>query len=302
MLNEWRQQLELPFDGEGKPAHANVLDGLLEIQTKTKVSSYHSDENFDRLFQKAEDNAFEIFQNSFENETLEEIIVQDFMKVYDIDNELYTDIFIKDMTEKSKNNYGEDVDELMDISDIIDKFVDEYSYDIRMCLNAKGIKTFTEYEEGILKDHFKVEISDFQYTVEQDEDGLIDIWRVVNYIKKQPNVDDVWDKDNYNQDEYQEIISHGRLGIYWSWDEDSAEPHWSSGDGINLVLHAKVKPEYINWVSTLHKNSYQLKEEREIQVIEGKEVLLYDVTTYNRKFNQGKNSRSLNINTMIKKY
>ena len=50
-LNEWRQQLELPFNGDGKPAHANVLDGLQEIQTKTKASSYNSTENFDNLFQ-----------------------------------------------------------------------------------------------------------------------------------------------------------------------------------------------------------------------------------------------------------
>jgi hypothetical protein len=299
-INEWRQQLEIPFDKNGKPAHINVLDGLLDIQTKTKLSSYTSSVKVETLLSDAEDNAFEYFNDGFEDEYMREIFGVDFLEGYN-SKDLYTDEFIKDVTETTTDNYGEQVKDIMDFSDILDVFENEYSNDISNILNKKGQEQFEKYERDRLYDHFQDEVSDFTYSLDSIENGtefgddLISVWRVISYNKAP------WTGENQTPDEYQEIIKRGNVGEYWSWDESAAEPHWGNGGGIDLVLHGLVKPENVNWVQTLYKNAYHLKEEREIEIIPGKEILLYDVTTYSNYSSKNKPQGSLGIEPMIVK-
>jgi len=294
-INEWRQQLEIPFDSKGKPAHINVLDGLLDIQTKTKVSSYKSNKKIEPLIEDAENIAFDYFSEGFDDEYMQDVFSTDFLEEYD-SIDLYTDNFVKDVTETITNGNGEQVEEIMKLSDILDVFVDDYSSDISDILNKKGQQYYEKYERDRLFDHFQDGVSDFQYNIGTDYDGLIDIWRVITYNKKESEPG----SNDSNKDEYHEIISRGNVGKYWSWDKDAAEPHWGMNGGINLVLHGSVKPENINWIQTVYKNVYGLKDESEIEVIKGKEILLYDVTTYVNYSNDIKQA-SLGIEPMIVK-
>ncbi len=61
-------------------------------------------------------------------------------------------------------------------------------------------------------------------------------------------------------------------GIYWSWDEKSAQAHWGSyqnGD-VEWMLRGHVDHDDINWVTTLAMNaSLSYADEREIRLNEG---------------------------------
>jgi hypothetical protein len=305
-LNEWRQQLEIPFDKNGKPAHINVLDGLLDIKTKTKVSSYTSSEEIDSLIEYAKKGALEDFINEYNDEYMLDTFRYDFLEMNDVTLVLYTQDFIDTMSTTEIDNNGKEFARLMSISDIDDEMLKNQD-DIRDCLNVKGIKKYDKYERDRLLDIFEDYFWEFNSEVNDNNstDGLIDIWRVITYNKAEPNLDDMTngDKENFNKDdEYHDIIARGCVGEYWSWAEDAAAPHCGGGGGIDLLLHGRVKPEYVNWASTLYKNVYALKDEAEIEILQGKEILLYDVTTYVASYSHRKNgtkSVSLDIEPMI---
>jgi hypothetical protein len=203
------------------------------------------------------------------------------------------------MTRTETNDNGKEVTQIMDISDITNEMSENLD-NIRDGLNTKGIKKYDEFERARLKDVFDDGVYDFQCEVndKNTEDGLINVWRVITYNKAEINLDDI------AKDEYHDILDRGCVGEYWSWDEDAAAPHCGSGGGIDLILHGRVKPEYVDWVSTVYKNIYAFKEESEIEVIPGKEILLYDVTTYVANYSHVRNntkSVSLGIEPMIVK-
>jgi hypothetical protein len=86
------------------------------------------------------------------------------------------------------------------------------------------------------------------------------------------------------------------LGIYWSYDEDTAEAH-SSGAGDQYRITAWIKPEYIDWVMTIYKSAYDLKIEDEIQVNEGVDIL---VTSIEKTLHGNLISEPIEINYILK--
>jgi hypothetical protein len=73
-------------------------------------------------------------------------------------------------------------------------------------------------------------------------DGKVSMWRVI-LVKPE------W---------IQHLSQYGgRLGIYWSFEKNAAEPHWgfkSQEKPHYALMQISVKEEYIDWISTVEAN------------------------------------------------
>jgi len=67
-----------------------------------------------------------------------------------------------------------------------------------------------------------------------------------------------------------QAIKYQGVGIYWSWDENSAECHWGSG-GPNVTLHGIINKNNVDWEGTLYANMFPAlgDDEKEVRLIEG---------------------------------
>ena len=89
-----------------------------------------------------------------------------------------------------------------------------------------------------------------------------------------------------------------RLGIFWTYDIESAEPHWGydkDNRSKEIILEIKINEEYINWVETyrLGLEHEFMNEEKEMRlfkntpidiqniIFDGKEVDLKDIKKFN---------------------
>jgi hypothetical protein len=102
------------------------------------------------------------------------------------------------------------------------------------------------------------------------------IYRAITYQKTQ--------KDDYgffdDRDEFENALDHRGVGIYWSWVEEGAEPH-GGGYGETYVLYGKIKPEFVNWKSTIYKNAWEyMNGEKEIETKQNVSVLIYKIKKY----------------------
>jgi len=78
-------------------------------------------------------------------------------------------------------------------------------------------------------------------------------------------------------------IKESGVGIYWSYDKNSAEAYSGRDNGQNniVLLTATVEAENVDWEQTLTKSLYSLSNEREIELIEGTNVDLLEMEIYN---------------------
>jgi hypothetical protein len=84
-------------------------------------------------------------------------------------------------------------------------------------------------------------------------------------------------------DEYLYKLKEGNvesLGIYWSFEEDTAEAHWAkAGHDRKILFVASVNGKHIDVEGTLTSwlHPYTGKEERELRILEGSAVSLIEV-------------------------
>lgn len=283
-IYEFRQQLELPFDNKhplhGKPTHVHVKDALEDIKLKENPDNYTSDANIDELYKKHYNDALNLYLESWGWNEPPQDLMYNFINSYPIsDNmELYSSEFINDLKSDDIN-----IDDNYEVCNNI--IYDELDYEY--CLTKRGER---ELFSDFAKDQFESDLDthDFLYSLEKDENGLIFIWRAIDFSEGSKN------------DVYENILEYGKVGIYWSWEERGAEPHGSIG-GETYILCAKVKPEYVNWTNTIYKNAYRLKDEMEIELQKDTKVLLYDIIL-DKKWNMSKfrfEEKSLDIKPMI---
>jgi len=140
--------------------------------------------------------------------------------------------------------------------------------DFHYMLSDKGLKKADEIDKNQAFDILRDE-NDIEYYIKENEDeiGLINIYRAISY------------ESSGIKDEYENAIKYGGVGVYWTWDINSAEPH-SSSYYNTWILHAKVKPEDIDYVNTIYKSVYSLRDEREIELNGDAEVLVYAISKY----------------------
>lgn len=153
--------------------------------------------------------------------------------------------------------------------DNMDEYI-VYEYAIEYNIDYKELEDDEEFlESKELRDYFNYQMEylcdNVIYTFENDiinHDDTIDIWR---HMKVKPD----WK---------QHLLKEGKhLGIYWSWDEHAAEPHWGYGADRSLlaVLESKVNQRYVDWKSTIinNMNPWQ-RDEKEVTLRRGTPIKL----------------------------
>ena len=74
-------------------------------------------------------------------------------------------------------------------------------------------------------------------------------------------------------------IAERPLGVYWSYDEHSAEAHWGSTGQTYYLMKSKAPLGAIDWATTVAQNAHPVYEdEAEIKLIEGSVVELLSVS------------------------
>jgi len=273
-INEYRHQLEIPFDNKhplhDKPFHVHILDALLDMDNNNNVKEddYYSDwinSDISNAWENNKIGAFEQFRNNiFSSDDMEVNYV--FLNSYNpIDTPEYFNneiaLYIK---EKELENIQIDTEDVIDSFDLYDNL---YNY-----LSNKGQRAFEDYA---IEELFNNKIDEYgcQWTLERNltDTGLVPLYRAIKYDKGR------------NDDLYQNIMYYKCVGIYWTFDYDSAIPH-GAGAGKTVILSAYVKPEYINWKQTIFKSAWDLNDEKEVELLYDKDIMIWGISIENKDY------------------
>lgn len=78
------------------------------------------------------------------------------------------------------------------------------------------------------------------------------------------------------------------LGIYWSYNPECSEAHWSqrSPGSLDLTLTGVVNPRFVDWMSTIFQN-ISMPEECEIRLIENSPIELISIDNLRKNAYKG---------------
>ena len=95
-------------------------------------------------------------------------------------------------------------------------------------------------------------------------------------------VDKLWIK-NIKQGDF--------FGIYWSYEEDAAEPHWGYNDikkEVSILIEGEVNINDINWIKTIQANMHpSYEEEKEIYLDKDTLIKLISIKMNDKYVNIG---------------
>ena len=172
-------------------------------------------------------------------------------------DDIVTKVFIKDSFQS--DSAGGAVWEFLNSKGINGDDYDLYDIEENEELHKEFFKWFGNY----MFDEYENVIDKLEDSI--DQSGEITIYREMRVI------------DNWME----HLIKQGKhLGIYWTWDENSAEAHWGKVKNRNkALLVAKIKEEYVNWEETIKLNmELSLGDmEREIRLFKGTTIDLISV-------------------------
>jgi hypothetical protein len=232
----------------------------LKIKSETFTSDWDR-QDIIKAWENEENNAFTSFKDGdIDSESIQYQFNSVFLDRYSpLDNpEYYNDEI---------NNYIKEYPKCT-LKDITEEFT--LFYDLQNFL-VKDNQDLTKIDDEIKNEIFynKLEEYDVLGTLinEQDENGLIPIYRAVSY-----------DKGGF-VDAYTNFKQFNGVGLFWSYEEEGAEPHSGSREDC-YILYGKVKPEDINWNATVYKSAWNLNYEKEIEVEHSAPVLIYKIVKY----------------------
>lgn len=247
-INELRQQLTLPFDGNPtKMIYEHFIDWLESIGHYGTLPSSKYDFN-DLIDYTVQNKTDEIINMCFDNiDLMNEAIpyLLENVPVEDIENMLnINDEFERNYTaENIKNNY----DSTTLIANIND-------YGIQ---RLKEI--FPEYIEDIINEN--------ELNVKTNDRNLVEIERVIEIPKLTSKQGDF----------YKELQNKFKgIGNYWSFENGDAYCSQYNGDTIGII--ALVDPSQIDMIRTIYCSIYDLHYEKEIYIPKG-EVEIVAITT-----------------------
>jgi hypothetical protein len=130
-------------------------------------------------------------------------------------------------------------------------------------------------EDDIVEDDFndwvKYELnllaSDFMDNAKRNliKNGKLKIWRAMTVSRE-------WESRLSSQ------VKH--LGIYWTWDRSSAEPHWGHSNDMpfTTIMEAEVDEIAVDWEPTIRLNTEPVSyEEKEIRLVKGAKINLTSI-------------------------
>ena len=152
------------------------------------------------------------------------------------------------------------------LSDSYDRESLVYQY-----MHEEGISDESEIDEKEFSDWVKYELdylaSEFITKVNTDliKNGKIKIWRAMSVNKE-------WES------RLQTEAKH--LGIYWSWDQEGAEPHWGYNTELpfTTIMEAEVDETSVDWYPTIRLNTEPVSfEEMEIRLVKGSKINMISI-------------------------
>ena len=271
-INEFRNQLEIPFDTKhplyDKPPHIHLLDRLEDISNELKIKpeNYYSNWNevdIDKVWENNLDSAFTVFLTEEDGDDIDRAIATIFLDKYDIitNQDLFNDEiknYIKDNPKCTSKNIIKE----FDLYDYLSNYTDIKNEKLKIIdLDIRKIIFNERLDDNDVLDIIKNKLN---------KDGLLPVYRAITV--------------NHNGDLYSELKSkYNGVGIYWSYDITGADPHWGTHNGW-FILHGLIKPEYINWVNTITKSVYSLNYEKEIEINEKSPILINKISQYKSTF------------------
>lgn len=143
---------------------------------------------------------------------------------------------------------------------------------------------YQEYRQRIWNDHCDVEWVSRRWFIETldelrklfDKEDIIDVYRAITVENFE------WFKEEL-RDKHKTTTIDGNLlglGIYWTWDELSAQSYWAKDKGIEVIVGARIPCIDIDFYGTIWANMvYFGRKEREIRLKEGKTIQIVSVFT-----------------------
>jgi hypothetical protein len=284
LIFEDRQQLEIPFHKKAgaaasvhdKPNHVHVLDALEDMNVMDP-DKYHSVGDFRETWENSKDEAYEMFEKD-PGDNWEGEYLYDFVAKYEPWND-------EDKVWNRKYVKEQEFDTETDINKVVDEVTNTMKFDkdtdIKTVFTPHGRKVWNEFvrEEFFERVDQNGVYDDVEYCYDHSDKGLIDVWRAVDYVIEKG-------EKKMFKDIFVKITKGYRgAGVYWSWDEKSAQTYWGSSTGgkLSLTLCGRVSIEDVDWPDTIYKNGYYLKEEKEIRIKDKGNVLIYGYKLGNEK-------------------
>lgn len=150
--------------------------------------------------------------------------------------------------------------------------IEQYAWEVLNINNYEGEYDGQNIE--LLKDFQDWLYDDISVTIDDLKDvfislisgNIIEGWREMSVNKK-------WLTDLKNG-------KINKLGIFWSYEEDAAEPHWGYGANKKYIrLKADININAIDWISTFRANLYPSlgEDEKEITMKENRNIKLVEM-------------------------
>ena len=259
-FNEYRNQLEIPFDDKhplhDKPEHVDIVDAMITMNISKKYPNF-DDKNFydysyyfhhfkKEAFEKwleveSEGGGINLIHNFFYNNsdyTDEEIYIQEAISKLDFDN--------------------------MDEDEIIIELCDNvYKY-----LTKEGLEEYKEFSWNT----FLEEIEDNLWGIEEniDENGFLPIYRAME-LNKSRSYDDTRSKTFLY-----DTMTESNIGNCWTYDDNMsfAKNNLSS---VYYTFEGLISIDDINWVQTICRSGWTLKDEEEVYIDHGKPIKLVGI-------------------------
>lgn len=145
----------------------------------------------------------------------------------------------------------------------LDYYIKQYNLEDEDEDKIRESEGFKEYIKSILEDNLNDAKENIYDTF--NFDGNLYIYRAIT-------VDDNW---------INHLKTEGkRLGIYWSWNPDSAETHWGNYKKPNIaIIEAEINEKYVNWLETFNLNmDLSLGDENEIRLFKNTPLKIISIT------------------------
>lgn len=226
-------------------------------------------------------------------EAFYDVVCQSF--IYDKNKEdLFEDYFLELFNDyesfKKDNNYYDEYDTIRRF--LNKKNID--SYELESFLTDLGKE---EYEKAI-KERFmeSFENNDVEGSFNYNERGLIYVERNIRI----PDFNSPEFEQDYYDEKYKDYFTYltkvyggkgyGGIGNCFSWEEDRGEAYCADRFGrmnsTEIKLKCWVDPKDINWVETVYRNCYALRDEEEVFInSNGAKIEVFDIVLEDGKIN-----------------
>jgi len=140
--------------------------------------------------------------------------------------------------------------------------------------------------------------NDFEKYIRYEVEYRIE--NTVETIKQELTVNDtliLYRKMKVDENWLENLEEGNRLGIYWSWEEQVAEPHHGydlKNKDLDVLLVSEIKEEYVDWINTIRLNIQPTsEEEKEIRLFKNTPIKLIRLEINGKE----KNIPNLNFKT-----